>query len=92
MLERFERVRNRCSITFVGRRLAWGEPTKIRVIDRVQPDHDVDVALAVDVGVVAVGALQEDFEALREIYESGEIKDESKPMEAAEARECYEGT
>ena len=28
----------------------------------------------------------------REIYESGEMKDESKPTEAAESRECYEGT
>ena len=36
--------------------------------------------------------IQEDLEALREIYESGEMKDESKPLEAAESRECYEGT
>ena len=45
-----------------------------------------------DPAFVDATTTQEDIDGLQQIYEAGELKDESKPIQAAEERECYEGT
>ena len=98
-------IRASCGVK--NENMRWGSLTIIPTVkflmgDKIQPyvetwfkpvySEDHLKTRTRDPAFIDARTIQEDLEALQEIREAGEMKDESKPMEAAEARECYEGT